>query len=179
MWPDAPLYVLDSTHKGDFDGWPGIVEQAAPPAPLRKAGDIQVWQPDSDNLAAYDQWFHGILERRKPAIVLVDELASISNKSGDAVLGYQKLQKQGRGHNMCVISLSQEMAYIARQSTNMATHFVRFGFQPGEYDSKKANRMIGRQATGEEPADEHGFWYALMTKRPIVPVYYSSFKRFF
>lgn len=179
LWPDTPVYVLDSTHKGDFDDWDGLLEQDAPPAALRRPGDVQVWQPGSDNLEAYDAWFHNILERRRPAIVLVDELASISNKSGDAVLGYQKLQKQGRGHNMCMVSLSQEMAYIARQATNMATHFVRFGFQQGEYDAKKANRMIGRPEKAEEPPHEYGFWYARVNKRPIRPIYYESWEQFF
>jgi hypothetical protein len=179
LWPDVPVYVLDSTHKGDFDEWPGAIEQDAPPPPLKRAGDVQIWQPGGDNLDAYDQWFHGILEHRKPAIVLVDELASVSNRAGDAVLGFQKIQKQGRGHNICVISLSQEMAYIARQATGMASHFVRFGFQAEEYDAKKANRMVGRAAKAEEPPDEHGFWYARVNKRPVTPVYFESLDSFF
>ena len=179
LWPNPPLYVLDSTNKGDFDNWPGIVEQDKPPAPLRRPGDVQIWQPRGNDLGAYDAWFTSIVDVRKPAIVLVDELASISNRSGDAVQGYQLLQKQGRGHNICVISLSQEMAYIARQATNQASHFVRFGFQAGEYDAKKANRMVGRPPVAEEPPHEHGFWYARVNKRPVTPVYFDSFKTFF
>lgn len=175
---DAGLYVLDS--KGDpkdFDGWPGIMEQAAPPRPMKRR-DIQVWRPPRDDLAAYDAWFEGIREARRPAVVLVDELSTISDKSGEGVQGYQKLQKMGRSLGITTVTFSQELAGIDRRVIGQVTHFVRFGMM-GEYDQRRANVLMGRGPKEPEPPDPYGFWYLRVDQKPYRPHYYQSWEKFF
>jgi hypothetical protein len=179
LWPDMRVYVLDS--KGDprdFGSWRGIVEQDGPPRPLREPGGVQVWRPGFDDLRAYDEWFGGIRSARKPAIVLVDEVSSISDKGGEAVPEYQKLMKQGRGLEIMPLTLSQEMAGFDRRATGQATHFVRFGLL-GDYDRRRANTLMGRGPKEEEPAHRYGFWYQRLDRRPYTPVYYESWRAFF
>lgn len=136
-----------------------------------------MWRPYRDDLSAYDDWFSAILHARRPAIVLVDELSSIS-KGRDAVDGYAKLVKQGRGLGITPITLSQEMSNIARQSTGQATHFCRFGLQR-EYDRRAANGMLGLEGKHPEPQHKYGFWYVRLDERPYTPTYYPSWRAFF
>lgn len=180
LWPSMNTYVIDS--KGDpkdFGGWPGLIEQANPPKLLRRgAGDIQIWRPPVNNLAAYDEYMQSIREAREPAIVLVDELASVSNKSGEAVEGYQLLQKQGRGPGITTVTFSQELAGIDSRTIKQCTHLVRFGLM-GETEQRRANVMMGRKPKDDEPKHRYGFWYQRLDRRPYNPVYYENWRAFF
>lgn len=176
--PADPIYILDS--KGDpkdFGGFRGIIEDDKPPRPL-KGGGIQVWRPSFDNLMAYDEWFEAIREERRPAVVVVDELATISDKSGQAVQGFQKLQKMGRGLEITTVTFTQELAGIDRRIIGQVTHFVRFGLLQ-DYDRRRANVLMGRDPKAPEPPHKYGFWYLRMDQKPYHPHYYDGWQSFF
>lgn len=176
---EAPVYIVDS--KGDikdFGDWSGLVESDDPPRLLRDTRGVQVWRPPTNILGAYDEYFTKLLEARKPAIVLVDELASISQKDGTAVQGFQRLQKQGAGLEICTISLSQEMIGIDRRAPSQMTHFAMFGLD-NTNDRRRANVLLGRDKDAPPPKDKHGFWHCRMDERPHRPFYYASWKEFF
>lgn len=164
LYPMAGVYILDS--KGDrmFDHDPGLSESAEPPATLGP-GESLVWRPPDDDIDAYDAWFNGILKSRKPAIVFVDELSSLGKNSGNSFApGYAKLLKQGRSLHQCVITLSQEAAYIPRQVTGQLDHLVRMRLLD-EYDAKKLDRMAhGKQDPRREPLRPHGLWYKRLAR---------------
>jgi len=159
LYPMASVYTLDS--KGDrmFDHEANLVQTEEPPPPLAPGASV-VWRPPTDDLGAYDAWFESILKTRRPAIVFVDELSSIGKAHGQSFApGYAKLLKQGRSLHQCVITLSQEAAYIPRQVTGQLHHLIRMRLLD-EYDAKKLDRLAhGKHDPRREPLRPHGLWY--------------------
>ena len=159
LYPTASVYILDS--KGDrlFDRYANLTESDAPPPALEPGASV-VWRPPTDDIEAYDAWFNTILKSRRPAIIYVDELSSIGRTSGNSFApGYAKLLKQGRSLHQCVITLSQEAAYIPRQVTGQLDHLIRMRLLD-EYDAKKLDRLAhGKHDPRREPMRPHGLWY--------------------
>lgn len=184
LYPYAHLYALDSKGGDDFAGWPGLVTTDAPPAPLPPAregvGGVQVWQPPMDDPDAYNAWLEAILKARHPAVVYIDELSSLaSSQSGTAYpLALAKLQKQGRSLGICVITLTQEAAYIPRQIAKQATHFVYFRLQNDRHGVAQATDLLGFERP-REPEAEYGFFYRRLNPRPGPAVEYSGHQEFF
>jgi len=179
-YPAARIYVLDTKQAGDFDSLDGyrIDSQEAPDA-LRTPGALQIWQPPDDDLDEYDRWFKRILYARKPAIVKIDELSSIIDKRGEAPEYYKKLNKLGRALGILLISLSQEAAYIPRQTLGQVTHVVRFRLLDG-YDVRKIDKLVGRakEDHGLDLPDSYGFIHRRID-RAEPGHYYSDHKEFF
>ena len=175
-YPAAHKYILDTKQDGDFHQFAHahtVVSQVAPDA-LRSPGGWQIWQPPLDDLKEYDTWFTRILKARHPAIVLVDELSSIGNDSGTSYpRGYKLLNKQGRGLDICLISLTQEAAYIPRQTLGQVTHLVRFSLQD-DFDGKRLDKRLGRpqKEHGSNPSHRFGFFY----KRLDIPGTYYLYR---
>lgn len=159
LYPMASIYILDS--KGDrlFDHARNLIETADAPPPVAP-GESYVWRPPTDDIDAYSAWFESILKSRRPAIVYVDELSSIGKAHGQSFApGYAKLLKQGRSLHQCVITLSQEAAYIPRQVTGQLHHLIRMRLLD-EYDAKKLDRLAhGAHDPRREPLRPHGLWY--------------------
>jgi hypothetical protein len=159
LYPMASIYILDS--KGDrlFDRYANLVESEAPPSAL-SPGESLVWRPPDDDIDAYSAWFNTILKARRPAIVFVDELSSLGkNSAGSFAPGYAKLVKQGRSLHQCVITLSQDAAYIPRQTLGQLDHLVRMRIL-NEYDAKSLDRLAhGTHDPRREPSHPHGLWY--------------------
>jgi hypothetical protein len=146
---------------------------------LRTPGAVQIWQPPDDDLDEYDLWFKRILYARKPAIVKIDELSSIVDKRGEAPEYYKKLNKQGRAFGILIMSLSQEAAYIPRQTLGQTTHVVRFRLLDG-YDVRKVDKLVGRskEEQGLDLPDPYGFIHRRIDKA-TPGYYYSDHKEFF
>lgn len=179
-YPAARVYILDTKQAGDFDSIDGyrITDERAPDA-LRTPGAVQIWQPEDDILEAYDWWFKNILYARKPAIVKIDELSSIIDKRGGAPEYYKKLNKLGRAFGILIMSLSQEAAYIPRQTLGQVTHVVRFRLLDG-YDVRKVDKLVGRpkEEHGLDLPDRYGFIHRRIdTAEP--GHYYPDHKEFF
>lgn len=177
-YPGVRTYILDSKDMGDFDDTPGlrVTGQQAPDA-LRRGGQVQIWQPPLNNIHQYHRWFMNILRARKPAIVLVDELASLGEeKPGQYPQGYALLVKQGRKAEICVISLTQEAAAIPRQTMGQMMHFVRFRLE-NDYDKRVAAKRLNIEKE-KEPRNAYGFFYRRLD-RPGQAHEYRDWQEFF
>lgn len=129
QWPRVPRYVLNSTD----DDMPEI---HAPreyrgnhvPDIITDAAYTQVWVPDTDDLEAYNQWLLKILYRRQRAIVLLDEIASLTgySKQIGVLEGHVKLLKQGRKMGITVINATQELSRVPLVMFRQMTYFVQF-----------------------------------------------------
>ncbi len=174
IYPTVPVYILDSKQADDFRGWKTTVKQDAPPPTIREG--IQIWQPGLDDKQIYDEWFGRLLHADGPAIVLIDEISSVS-PSNMGPPNFQRLLKQGRGLRKCVLNCTQEMAYTPRQIVTQTTHIIRFRLG-NQFDQDKANKLLGREAGSPEPSRKHGFFYA-RTDQPGVLEYpdYHDFLR--
>jgi hypothetical protein len=185
-YADVPIYILDTKQSGDFRGWRGATWSDTAPSPITHG--MQIWQPLEDNQREYNQWLANIFYHRKPAIVFIDELSALTGEKenpNNFPRMYRVMLKQGRALGMCVFSLTQEAAYLPKQTLGQMTHFVRFRVQD-EYDARKADSLLGRIRRadgagdgGGEPVDEHGFFYARMDKQPRQFHYYQSYRDFF
>lgn len=186
FYPQVPVYILDSKQSGDFTGWPGAVWTREAPGPI--AYGMQIWQPPFDDVEQINQWLGNIHRRRAPAIILLDELSSLAKGTSASratyPVNYATLMKQGRALGQCVISLTQEAAYIPRQTMNQSTHLVRFMLLD-DYDTRKIDQKLGRVKRGQRveedlnPRDPHGFFYARIDKLPLRCFYYPSYHLFF
>jgi hypothetical protein len=177
-YPGARTYILDSKDAGDFDDLAGqrVTGQHAPDS-LRTAGQTQIWQPPLNDLGQYHQWFMNILRAKKPSIVLVDELASLGGSRPNTFpQGYALLMKQGRRLEMCVISLTQEAAYVPRQTFGQLTHLVRFRLE-NDYDRRMAAKHLNIEKD-REPRHAYGFFYKRLD-RPGQAHEYRDWQEFF
>jgi energy-coupling factor transporter ATP-binding protein EcfA2 len=176
----ARVYILDTKQMGDFDDLDGYrVGDLVPPDPLRTPGAVQVWQPPDDDLEAFNGWFRKILKHREPAILLIDELATILDKSGGAPLYYNRLLKLGRAAGISVLNLSQEAAYVPRNMLGQTSHVVRFRLLDG-YDVRKVDKLLLRpkEEQGKELPDQYGFIHRRIDKA-ISGHYYKKHQEFF
>ena len=177
--PAPPLYILDSKMQGDFDQFPGILLSEGAPDPKKLTNGVQVWQPVLDDWGEYDQWFGDLLRSPGPAVILIDEVSSITKgSSGDTPDNYKRLLKQGRGGGKCVINCTQEIAQTPRQIRNQTTHVVRFRLLDA-YDKRNGNALVGLSKDATEPKAKYGFYYGRTDKPGLAPTEYRSYTDFF
>lgn len=180
-YPGARTYVLDSKQSGeDFTNLPGKIHSTEAPDALARAGGVQVWRPNRTPQKEYDVWLGRILDARKPAIVFIDELFAIGGTGGRTFPeSYSHLMRQGRALDICVISLTQEAAYIPRTTFGQTTHIIRFGLL-NAYDGREIDKILGRPKDqwGVNPP-RYAFYYRRMDLDGTSRVYYyRSYKDF-
>lgn len=162
QYPHAKRYVLDSTEDG-MDGIVGRMDYYGNKIPdlVRNSAHTQIWTPDTDVPANYNSWFEKILYAREPAIVFVDEIASLTNgKSGDVPDGFIKLLKQGRKHDITVISLTQEIARVPLTMFRQMKHFILFRINNETYDLARARSYLNVSKEDQRhPVGKYGFFY--------------------
>lgn len=191
----VPIYILDSKcpiaipQKSDFKHLfrpkEGIgkrhIGDAVPPIIRPQGRDfVQVWTPEDDeDKSKFDKWFHNIYKEGRPAIVLIDELSTVTTEAGKGTHYYNILLKQGRGLDISVISLTQSPSYIPQSLLRQAMHVVRFRLND-EYDSKKLRSAMGR-VIEDEPKHEYGFYYrnVQVPVRKSPAVEYKDMQEFF
>lgn len=129
QFPKVPRYVLNSTD----DDMPEIhapreYRGNTPPDVLNDPTYTQVWIPDTDDLGAYNEWMLKILYARKKAIVLLDEIASLTgySKQIEVLEGHFKLLKQGRKKGVTIINETQELSRVPLVMFRQMTYFVQF-----------------------------------------------------
>lgn len=179
-WYQCPIYILDSKGEDVYDEIANeiIVLQEAPAA--LKEPRIQVWKPPLDVLDMYDLWLQNILKARQPGVVLVDELANLGRGNAQSfVTNYQLLLKQGRALKISTISMTQELAYIPRQTGGQTNHMLRFHLQ-NPHDIRNAAALLGLpdDARRLEPPYPYGFFYK-RTDRPSPVVSFENWQTFF
>lgn len=156
--PHAKRYVLDSTEDG-FEGVIGKLEVRGNKVPdlIRDPTFTQIWIPDTDVPALYAAWFEKILYKREPAIVLIDEIASIEAEAEEALI---KLLKQGRKHGITVINLTQEIANVTSTIFRQMTHMAAFRINEEVYDLSMTRRYLRvPKEEQRQPTSQYGFFY--------------------
>jgi len=142
--PKTPRYVLNSTD----DDMPEIhapltVRGNQSPDVMTDGTYTQVWTPDSDDLDEYNEWFLKILYRRQPAIVLIDEIASLSGRSRNATLeGHIKLLKQGRKHGITVINETQSLSHVPLDIFRQMEYYVQFRINNDVHEVSTSRRYL-------------------------------------
>ncbi len=128
---------------------------------LRNPAYTQIWTPDTDAPALYNQWFEKHLYKREPAIILVDELASLSaGKSADPPDGFIKLLKQGRKHGITVIALTQSVSRVTTTLFGQMTHIAQFRINPIPYDMSQMRLYLDIEKEQQRaPSSQFGFFY--------------------
>lgn len=178
-YPSVKRYVLDSTE----DGMPDIkfrleVRGNRIPDPLRNAAYTQIWIPDTDVAELYNAWLEKHLYRREPAIILIDELASLG-KAIDQYDGFIKLMKQGRKHGITLINLTQEIANVSPTVFRQMSHFANFRINAETYDLAMSRKYLALSKEEQrQPTNPYGFFYR-RTTGPFPAREYASMQAFF
>lgn len=180
QYPHARRYILDSTEDG-LQGIIGRLDVRGNRCPdlLRDPAFTQVWTPDTDVPELYNEWFERILYARQPAVVFVDEIASIGGRGGEALDGFIKLLKQGRKHDITVMSLTQEIARVTPTVFRQMKHFILFYINPETYDLAMARKYLNIEKDAQRPPlGKYGFFYR-RTDGPFAMHEYPSMQAFF
>lgn len=162
MHPKVPRYILNSTD----DDMPEVH------APLTFYGDTapdimnngtytQVWVPDTDNLDEYNKWMLKILQARKPAIVLIDEIASLTGNSKQVKIleGHMKLLKQGRKKFITVINETQELARVPPPMFRQMEYYVQFRINNDIHEMSTSRRYLDMTKEDyKQPSAPYGFY---------------------
>src|ERR1051326_5010440 len=147
QFPNAKRYVLDSTGDGMPEVHsPLIYEGDRIPDRMTHTAYTQVWIPDTDNIENYDTWLTKILYAREPAIVLLDEVASLSAYgSGGVIPGHFKLMKLGRKHGITVLNGTQELSRVPMVMFRQMKWFVQFKLNRDVYELARARNYLDIQ----------------------------------
>jgi hypothetical protein len=164
LYPTSRLYVLDNNMRGDYDGFPGVI-QTDGECPPRPDGNqqVQVWQPVIEYPEEIEEWLFRI-RKDPPAILDIDELVALVYSKNHMSLEYSRLQKLGRALPILVISQTQELTEIPRNAIGQATHVVRFRLQM-PYEQQLMNAILRTKVA--EPEDKYGFYYGPNDGNPL------------
>jgi hypothetical protein len=120
-----------------------------------------------------EKWLYRV-RKDPPAILLVDELASLTYKRNEYSEQYNLITKWGRGLPVGSIALSQELSKIPNNAYKQSTHRLGF-YLDGRYDKMVRNDMLKWKV--DDPPDQFGFYYQHINGRGQ-PLYYSSIQDF-
>lgn len=161
QYPKVPRYFLDSTWDDKnlaHIPYPRIIEGDKPPDAMNDCTYTQVWRPIRDDLAVYDEWMKKILYKRKPCIVLLDDIASFTKGGRVDLDGHMMLMKQGRKHGITVINGSQQLSHVTAPVFQQMTFFVQFRLLQDVYEWSTARRYLNILKEDQRaPAAKYGF----------------------
>jgi hypothetical protein len=162
-YPHARRYILNSSWDEQMERVVGgeVFEGNKLPPKLPSSKCV-IWQPDSDDLALYNRWLLKVLYDREPAIILLDEVASLSGYSRAVTIleGHMKLLKQGRKHKITVLNSTQEMTRVPLVMFRQMTHFVQMRLGNDSTDLSVARRYLGiSKEEQREPNKQYGGFY--------------------
>lgn len=164
-------YVFDSKNDGDFDTWPGLVQQDK--APGRPQGLYQVWQPVKLIPSEIEKWLDMILHNGA-GILGIDELLHLCYGADRYSEKYNEILKTGRSKKIGVITLTQEFSRIPPNSYNQSNHRLGFYIE-GEYNKRIRNNLLKYKV--DDPDDWHGFYYQHINGRGQ-PRYFRNVQSF-
>jgi len=159
-FPFDSIYILDNKNEGDFRVFEGDADiEGGDDAPLHQPQrQIQIWRPVMDDKKQISVWLEHILRTERKALVILDELSTVTGSNVQTMPdGYPKIMKQARGKGITVISLTQEAAFIPRQTLGMTTHIFRF-FLQDIYDRQKTSRMFEMARKDDNPFAPYGLF---------------------
>lgn len=174
LFPTMRHFVLDTKIEGnDFADWPGAVISDTCPKPPGTNDRYQVWRVAKVIPEEMEKWLYRV-RKSPPAILLVDELASLTYKRNEYSEQYNLITKWGRGLPVGSIALSQELSRIPPNAYKQSTHRLGF-YLDGRYDRLIKNDMLKHKVV--DPPDEFGFYYQHINGRGE-PAYYKSIQEF-
>jgi ABC-type dipeptide/oligopeptide/nickel transport system ATPase component len=160
-YPHAKRYILDSTEDTKMEAYvPNhkIVEGDKAPDLLRDPTYTLIWRPrHSKNPSEYARWFNRLNDAREPQIIVIDEVASITDEAENEL---EPLLKQLRKHGGTVIVETQSIAKVDPDVFRQMSHFFQFFINAEVYDLARARSYLG--ITREEqrpPLSQYGFFY--------------------
>jgi hypothetical protein len=113
---------------------------------------------------------------REPAIIVIDEIASITQRGLQSL---ETLFKQMRKHDGIVIGESQRMARFSNDIVSQLTHFVQMFINPDPYDLMKAREYLWMSKEEQRPPlNQYGLFYRNTRTRQGYSEYHD-FKHFF
>lgn len=178
-FPHIPRYVLNSTGDIQFDNIIGakhFIGNSIPPI-TNDTAYTTIWTPDDDVMENYDSWLLSFLYSRKPAIVLLDDIASLIGYGNTVhpLRGHILLLKQGRKHGITVINGTQEMTRVPLSMFRQMTHFIQLRLGNDPIDLSIARRYL--DITKEEQHAPHSD-YGLFHKRVGVNFPYEEYESY-
>lgn len=178
-YPHVPKYVIDSTSDPDMDTHiPDAIhiEGNRPPDLLVSASEPLIWTPRNSKVpAAYAEFFDNLIDSRQPAVVIVDEVASITKQ---ALEGLEALVKQMRKHGGTIIIETQRIAKVDSDLFSQVSHFWLFRINPEPYDIQQARTYLNiPKEEFRMPRGKYGFYHRrTRTNQPAAEyVDYHSF----
>jgi hypothetical protein len=160
-YPKAKRYVLDSTDDPDMLRHvhaPRLVEGDKAPDLLRDSTYTLVWKPRHSQLPQeYARWFQRLNDAREEQIVVIDEVASVTNEAEGEL---EPLLKQMRKHGGTCIVETQEIAKVDTTIFRQMSHFAQFFINGEPYDMARARAYLGIPREEQRPPRfQYGFFY--------------------
>lgn len=181
MYPHVPIYIIDSTDDPDMEKLiPNhiLIEGNKAPDLLYSSQRPLIWKPRNSKVPKeYAKFFLKMNDERRPQILVVDEVASIT---GEAENELEPLLKQMRKHNGTVIIESQQVAKVEPTVFRQMTHFVQGRINAEVYDMARARAYLGM--TKEEhhpPRSEFGFFYRRTSGGDFPAREFRDYREFF
>lgn len=161
QFPQAKRYIIDSTADPDLPDMvhaPVITRGNNPPGRLKDSTYTLIWTPDNGKIpGAYAKFFDSLNDAREPTILVIDEIASITNEGMEAL---EVLLKQIRKHGGSVICLTQQIAAVDPTLFRQMSHFFQFLIQNEIYDQSRARSYLNlSKEEHHAPRWEHGFFH--------------------
>jgi DNA helicase HerA-like ATPase len=180
QYPKVPRYIIDSTNDPKMPQLvsdPLWVEGNTPPDIIHDPRKTLVWTPDNSKIPKqYCDFFEKLNDDRRPSIVVVDEIASMTRQ---AEAGLETLFRQMRKHGGTVLAETQEIASVDGTYFKQATHFVQFRMNPSDYDDRRSRTYLDiAKENQRSPLAEHGFFHRNTSKNGAMKEY-SDFREMF
>jgi hypothetical protein len=162
QYPTAKRYVIDSSDDPDMEtliqGGCVVVEGDKTPNLLRNSTYTLVWKPRHSKVPkSYATFFQHINDAREPQILIIDEIASMTN---EALEELEPLLKQLRKHHGTVIILAQGISGVSTDVFKQCTHYLQFHINNEQYDNTQSRRYLNIDRTEQRaPNFEYGFFY--------------------
>jgi len=188
MFPHAKRYVIDSTDDPDMETlvpFPLVVNGDKAPDRLADSRYTLIWKPrHAENPTEYAKFFRMLGDdkaTREPAIVVIDEITSIT---GEALYELEPLLKQLRKHGGTVVILTQSIAGIPSNVFKQCTHFFQFLVNNSDYELRQCRQYLEIEKDDyHQPDADYGFWYrkqsrnAVAQQFPSVRAFFGRFMR--
>jgi hypothetical protein len=161
QFPKVPRYIVDSTNDPKMLQLvqnPLIVEGNKAPDILHDSKRTLVWTPDNNLIPGqYADFFNKISDNHDKAIVVVDEIASITKQAEFAL---ERLFRQLAKHEGTVAALTQQITEVSSTYFTQATHYVQFRMNQSDYDDRRSRTYLDIAKENQRaPIGKHGFFY--------------------
>jgi DNA helicase HerA-like ATPase len=158
-----PIYLFDTKMDGALSefyrkgvGVRYFGNEKLPPLLNKDNSPFVVISPEFDDKGFYDAVFEQIYRNRRPALVVIDELSSVTNNQYPPKY-FDILFKQGRSLGISMLVGNQAARYLPTTVVDQLMHVIVMNLN-NKRDWNKMEDLIGEHAK-TKPAHQHGFYY--------------------